>query len=246
MSGHSKWSTIKRQKGAADAKRGAVFTKIGNQIAIAARSGTDPSMNPTLAGVIEKAKAANMPLANIQRAIDRVKDKNAAQLEEIVYEGYGPGGVAIIVEAATDNKNRTYPDVRHAFSKNGGNIAEPGSVAFQFERKGQIVVALDGADADETLLTALDAGAEDAQESDGKLYVYTDSKSLHAVREALVAAGLNVEGSELIYEAQNTIMITEADVARKVMKLVDALDDLDDVVATHGNFDIDESISLED
>lgn len=246
MSGHSKWSTIKRQKGVADAKRGAIFTKIGNQIAIAARSGTDPSMNPTLAGVIEKAKAANMPMANIQRAIDRVKDKNAAQLEEVVYEGYGPGGVAVLVEAATDNKNRTYPDVRHAFSKNGGNIAEPGSVAFQFARKGQVTVALEGADADEVLLTALDAGAEDAQEVDGKLYVYTDPKSLHAVRESLAGAGLTIEGAELIYEAQNTIMITDNDQARKVMKLIDALDDLDDVVATHGNFDIDESIDLED
>lgn len=245
MSGHSKWSTIKRQKGAADAKRGAIFTKIGNQIAIAARSGTDPGMNPTLAGVIEKAKAANMPLANIQRAIDRVKDKNAAQLEEVVYEGYGPGGIAILVEAATDNKNRTYPDVRHAFSKNGGNIAEPGSVAFQFARKGQITVELAGADADEVLLTALDAGAEDAQEVDGKLYVYTDPKALHAVREALIAAGLSVEGAELIFEAQNTIMIDDAETARKASRLMDALDDLDDVVATHSNFDIDDSIEVE-
>src|SRR5438105_2412888 len=118
MSGHSKWATIKRQKGVNDARRGAIFTKIGNQIAIAARGGTDPAMNPTLAMAIEKAKAANMPMANIQRAIDRVKDKNAAQLEEIVYEGYGPGSIAILIEAATDNKNRTYPEVRHAFSKN--------------------------------------------------------------------------------------------------------------------------------
>ncbi len=244
MSGHSKWATIKRQKGANDAKRGAVFTKLGNQIAIAARGGTDPAMNPSLAMAVEKAKSANMPLANIQRAIDRVKDKNAAQLDEVMYEGYGPGGIAILVEAATDNKNRTYPEVRHAFSKNGGNIAEPGSVAFQFARKGQITVAFEG-DADEALLAALDAGAEDAQEADGKLYVYTDPKALHAVREQLAASGLTVEAAELIYEAQNTINIADADTARKVMKLMDALDDLDDVVATHGNFDIDESIDLE-
>ena len=245
MAGHSKWSTIKRQKGVNDAKRGAIFTKLGNQIAIAARSGTDPVMNPSLAMAIEKAKGANMPLANIQRAIDRVKDKNAAQLDEVMYEGYGPGGVAILVEAATDNKNRTYPEVRHAFSKNGGNIAEPGSVAFQFARKGQIIVNLDGVDVDEALLSALDAGADDAQEADGKLYVYSDPKELHAVREALIAGGLLVEAAELIYEAQNTIMIDDADQARKVMKLMDVLDELDDVVATHGNFDIAEAIELE-
>lgn len=244
MSGHSKWATIKRAKGANDAKRGAIFTKIGNQIAIAARGGTDPAMNPSLAMAIEKAKGANMPMANIQRAIDRVKDKNAAQLDEVMYEGYGPGGIAVLVEAATDNKNRTYPEVRHAFSKNGGNIAEPGSVAFQFARKGQITIPLEG-DADEALLVALDAGAEDAQEADGKLFVYTDPKSLHAVREQLASSGLAIEAAELVYEAQNTIMITEADVARKINKLMDALDDLDDVVATHSNFDIDESIDLE-
>ena len=244
MSGHSKWATIKRQKGANDAKRGAIFTKLGNQIAIAARAGTDPAMNPSLAMAIEKAKSANMPLANIQRAIDRVKDKNAAQLDEVMYEGYGPGGIAVLIEAATDNKNRTYPEVRHAFSKNGGNIAEPGSVAFQFARKGQITVAFEG-DADDALLVALDAGAEDAQEADGKLFVYTDPKSLHAVREQLASAGLTVEAAELVYEAQNTINIADADTARKVMRLMDALDDLDDVVATHSNFDIDDSLNLE-
>jgi len=244
MSGHSKWATIKRAKGANDAKRGAIFTKIGNQIAIAARGGTDPAMNPSLAMAIEKAKGANMPMSNIQRAIDRVKDKNAAQLDEVMYEGYGPGGIAILIEAATDNKNRTYPEVRHAFSKNGGNIAEPGSVAFQFARKGQITVTFEG-DADEALLAALDAGAEDAQEADGKLYIYTDPKELHAIREKLSAADLTVEAAELVYEAQNTVMISEADTARKITKLMDALDDLDDVVATHSNFDIDDSIDLE-
>ena len=132
MSGHSKWQTIKRAKGANDAKRGALFTKIGNQIAIAARNGADPAMNSVLAMAIEKAKAANMPLSNIDRAIQRVSDKSAAQLEEVMYEGYGPGGVAVLVECATDNKNRTYPEVRLAFNKSGGNIADAGSVAFQF------------------------------------------------------------------------------------------------------------------
>lgn len=244
MSGHSKWSTIKRAKGVADAKRGAVFTKIGNQIAIAARAGADPTMNPALALAIEKAKGANMPVANIQRAIDRVADKSAAQLDEVMYEGYGPGGIAIIIEAATDNKNRTYPDVRHALSKNGGNIAEPGSVAFQFERKGSITAKFEG-DADDALLTALDAGAEDAQDEDGKLIITTEPKELHAVRNALNSAGLTVESAELTYQPNNTIMIEDTETARKVMKLMDALDDLDDVVATHSNFDIAEGVEVE-
>src|SRR3954451_11692664 len=160
MSGHSKWSTIKRQKGAKDAARGAVFTKLGNAIAIAARSGTDPDMNFALRMAIDKAKAANMPAANIQRSIDRIKDKSAAQLQEVLYEGYGPGGVAILVECATDNINRTYPEVRLAFSKHGGNIAEKGAVAFQFDRKGMIRVHGSG---DELLMQALETGADDMQ-----------------------------------------------------------------------------------
>src|SRR3954466_1637542 len=161
MSGHSKWSTIKREKGAKDAARGAVFTKLGNAIAIAARSGADPETNFALRLAIDKAKTANMPSANIQRALDRIKDKGAAQLQEVLYEGYGPGGVAILVECATDNTNRTYPDVKLAFSKHGGNIAEKGSVAFQFDRKGAIRVKATG---DDLLLQAIDAGAEDVQE----------------------------------------------------------------------------------
>src|SRR5690606_1185460 len=161
MAGHNKWSKIKREKGANDAKRGAVFTKIGNQIAIAARGGTDPAINSALALAIEKAKAVNMPMANIQRAIDRVSDKNDAQLEEVVYEAYGPVGIGIIIEAATDNKKRTYPEVRSTLTKNGGSIAEPGSVAFQFTRKGVIRIAETG---EEALLSVLDAGAEDAIE----------------------------------------------------------------------------------
>lgn len=244
MSGHSKWSTIKRQKGVNDAKRGAVFTKIGNQIAVAARSGTDPAINPSLAMVIEKAKQANMPMSNIERAIARVADKNAAVLEEVTYEGYGPGGIAIIVEAATDNKNRTYPDVRHAFSKNGGNIAEPGSVAFQFTRKGVMRVGFTN-NADEALLDALDAGADDAQEEDSKLTVYTDPKQLHAVRTALTDKGYQVTEAELSYVPNTIIEVTDADTARKIMKLMDVLDELDDVVATHSNFDIADSVHIE-
>ena len=161
MAGHSKWAKIKRDKGANDAKRGAIFTRLGNQIAVAARGGTDPSMNSALALAIEKAKAANMPNANIQRAIDRINDKNAAALEEITYEAYGPGGVGIIIETATDNRNRTLPEVKNALSKNGGTIADAGSVLFQFDHKGVITVQATGEDA---LLTVLDAGAEDANE----------------------------------------------------------------------------------
>jgi YebC/PmpR family DNA-binding regulatory protein len=244
MSGHSKWSTIKRQKGATDAKRGAIFTKIGNQIALAARSGTDPSLNTSLALAIEKAKAANMPSSNIERAIQRVADKSSAAMEEVTYEGYGPGGVAIIIEAATDNKNRTYPDVRHALSKNGGNIAEPGSVAFQFERKGVIAIE-EVADMDEALLVALDAGADDAQEEEGTLVVYTEAKALHATRQALIDAGLKVASAELSYVPNTTIEIADAETARKIVKVMDALDDLDDVVATHSNFNLADGVELE-
>jgi YebC/PmpR family DNA-binding regulatory protein len=240
MSGHSKWSTIKREKGAKDAKRGAVFTKIGNQIAIAARSGIDPETNSALALAIEKAKQANMPHANIQRAIDRVADKNAAVMEEATYEGYGPGGIGIIVETATDNKNRTYPDVRTAFTKNGGNMAEPGSVAFQFTRKGVINVAATGEDA---LLTVLDAGAEDAVEEDGQITVYTDQKDLAKVRSALINAGLEVKSAELQYVPNAMVEIGDPETARKALKLLDALDDLDDVVNVHTNADITAEIS---
>lgn len=235
MAGHSKWSTIKREKGAKDAKRGAVFTKIGNQIAIAARSGTDPTMNPALALAIEKAKQANMPGANIQRAIDRVNDKNAATLEEVTYEGYGPGGVGIIIETATDNKNRTYPEVRTALTKNGGTIADAGSVMFQFTRRGVIRVAATG---EEALLAVLDAGAEDAVEEDDGLTVYTDQRELARVRSALVDAGLDVSEAELQYVPNNLVPIDDLDVARKVLKIMDVIYDLDDVVNVHTNADI--------
>lgn len=235
MSGHSKWSTIKREKGAKDAKRGAVFTKIGNQIAIAARGGVDPTMNASLALAIEKAKQANMPAANIQRAIDRVADKNAAQLEEATYEGMGPGGVGIIIETATDNKNRTFPEVRNALTKNGGRIADAGSVTFQFTRKGVINVPATGED---VLLTILDAGAEDAIEEEGETVVYTDQKDLARVRTALIDAGLEVTGAELQYVPNTMVPVEEKELAQKVLKLLDALDDLDDVTNVHTNADI--------
>ncbi|MDO4773643.1 MAG: YebC/PmpR family DNA-binding transcriptional regulator [Candidatus Saccharibacteria bacterium] len=235
MAGHSKWAKIKRDKGANDAKRGAIFTKLGNQIAIAARGGTDPSMNSALALAIEKAKAANMPGANIQRAIDRVADKNAAALEEITYEGYGPGGVGLIIETATDNRNRTFPEVKTALVKNGGRIADAGSVAFQFTRKGVITVEGTG---EELLLQILDAGAEDAVEEDGEMIVYTDQKDLAAVRSALAEQGLTIKDAELQYVANTPVEVADAETAQKLLKVMDALDDLDDVVNVHTNADI--------
>ena len=239
MSGHSKWSTIKRQKGVKDAARGAIFTRLGNAIAMTARSGTDPETNFALRLAMDKAKAANMPAANIQRAIDRIKDKNAAQLQEILYEGYGPGGTAILVECATDNLNRTYPLVKLAFSKHGGNVAEKGAVAFQFDHKGMIRVKGTG---DDVLMQALEAGADDVQEEDGESVIYTAPTDLAKVRDALRQAGLDITEAELTYVPNITVEITEAATAGKIMRLMDALDELDDVTNTHVNFDIPEEL----
>lgn len=239
MSGHSKWSTIKRQKGAKDAARGAIFTKLGNAIAIAARSGTDPATNFSLRLAVDKAKAANMPSANIQRSSDRAKDKDSAQLHEVLYEGYGPGGVAVLVECATDNINRTYPDVKLAFSKHGGNIAEKGAVAFQFDRKGMIRVKASG---DDVLMQAIEAGAEDVQEDNNESIIYTEAKELAAVRDALHAGGLEVSEAELTYVPNTTIEVSDASTAGKIMRMMNALEDNDDVVTTHVNFDIPEDV----
>lgn len=239
MSGHSKWSTIKREKGAKDAARGAVFTKLGNAIAIAARAGTDPSMNFTLRLAIDRAKAANMPVANIDRAIQRVADKSAAQLQELLYEGYGPGGTAIMVEVATDNINRTYPEVKLAFSKHGGNIAEKGAVAFQFDHKGMIRVTGKG---DELLMQALEAGAEDVQEEGDESVIYTEAADLAKVRDALREQGLDIKEAELTYVPNTSVEVTDKDTAGKIMRLMDALDDIDEVASTHVNFDIDDEL----
>lgn len=235
MSGHSKWSTIKREKGLKDAKRGAVFTRIGNQIAIAARNGVDPLINSALFMAIETAKQANMPAVNIQRAIDRVADKNAAVLEETTYEAMGPGGVGILIETATDNKNRTFPELKNALAKNGGRIADAGSVVFQFSRKGVIRVSAIGEDA---LLAVLDAGAEDAIEEDGELIVYTEQKELAKVRKAIIEAGLTVVGAELQYVPNISVDVADVETAEKIIKLFDAIDELDDVVNVHNNANI--------
>lgn len=231
MSGHSKWATTKRQKAVVDAKRGALFTKIGNQIAIAARAGTDPAMNPSLAMVLEKARLANMPKANIERAIARVADKSAAALIEEVYEAYGPGGVGIIIEVATDNKNRTMPEVRHTLDKNGGRMAEPGSVMFQFARKGVIEVSEKG---DEVMMAALDAGAEDVVDEEEETVIYTVASDLMKVRQALVDAGLTVTSAELQYVPSSYVPV-EGENAEKLEKLMSAVDDLDDVTNVYTN-----------
>ena len=231
MSGHSKWATTKRQKAVVDAKRGALFTKIGNQIAIAARQGTDPSMNPSLAMVLDKARHANMPKANIERAIARAADKSAAALIEEVYEAYGPGGVGIVIEVATDNKNRTMPEVRHTLDKNGGRMADPGSVMFQFARKGVIVIAEKGEDA---LMAALEAGAEDASEEDDGIEIITAASDLMKVRDQLKDAGLTITSAELQYVPSNYVPV-EGDAAEKLEKLLSAIDDLDDVTNVYTN-----------
>lgn len=246
MSGHSKWSTIKREKGAKDAVRGAVFTKLGNMLAMAARGGADPDMNFSLRLAIDKAKAANMPSANIQRAIDRVKDKNAAQLQEVLYEGYGPGGVAILAECATDNLNRTYPEVRLAFSKHGGNIAEKGAVAFQFDRKGMIRVKGSG---DDLLMQAIDAGAEDMQLDEDAFeeesLIYTVPTDLAKVRDALKAQGVEITEAELTYLPNTIVDVTDDGTAGKVMRLMEALEAIEDVSNTYVNFELPENLLSE-
>ena len=238
MSGHSKWSTIKRQKGAKDAARSAVFTRIGNAIAIAARSGTDPETNFALRLAVDKAKAANMPQANIQRSIDRVKDKSASELTEVLYEGYGPSGVAILVEVATDNINRTYPEVRLAFSKHGGNIAEKNSVAFMFDRKGLIRIKGSG---DDLMLEVLDAGATDVVEEGEELVVYTKPTELAAVRNKL-SASHEIIDAELTYVPNVTVDVTEESTMNKIMNLMEALEDNPDVVNTYVNFEISDDL----
>lgn len=231
MSGHSKWATTKRQKAIVDAKRGAAFTKIANQIAIAARSGGDPAMNPTLAMVLEKARKANMPKVNIERAIARATDKNAAAMIEETYEAYGPAGVGIIIEVATDNKNRTMPEVRNTLSKNGGRMADPGSVMFQFARKGVIEIEEKG---EEALMMALEAGAEDANENEDGIEIITEASDLMKTRQALIEAGLNVANAELRYIANSSVPVSEEE-AEKLDKLLSAVDDLDDVTNVFTN-----------
>jgi len=246
MSGHSKWSQIKRQKGANDAKRGAVFTKLGREITIAARQGGgDPDANYRLRLAMDKARAENMPADNIKRAIEKATGGSAAdQYEEMVYEGYGPGGVAILVEAATDNKNRTAADVRAMFTKNGGQLAGGGSVAWQFEQRGIVAIARDGNDADEVALMAIDAGADDVDTEADPIEVVTEATQLEAIRKALEGAGVPIESAELTMSPKTPIEV-DAHVARQNLRLMEALEDLDDVQRVTANFDLPSEVLAE-
>ena len=236
MSGHSKWSTIKRAKGVTDAKRSVAFTKVAREISVAARQGGgDPDANYRLRLAIEKARSVNMPADNIKRSIDKaVGGGDGEQFEEIVYEGYGPGGVAILVEAATDNRNRTAAEVRSMFSKAGGQLASSGAVAWQFEPRGLITVA--GGDPDDVALLAIDAGAEDVDTTSVPLEIYTAPHDLEAVRSALEAAGVAVESAESAMIARQTVELDVAR-ARQAIRLVELLEDLDDVQRVTANFD---------
>ncbi|MGB2694133.1 MAG: YebC/PmpR family DNA-binding transcriptional regulator [Dehalococcoidia bacterium] len=239
MSGHSKWSQIKRQKGVTDDKRGQLFTKLGREVTMAARQGGgDPEMNPGLRLAVERARDANMPKDNIERAIKKGigEDAGAAQLEEVTYEGYGPGGIAILVRALTDNRNRTASDVRSTFAKAGGNLGESGSVAWQFENRGLITIVSDNVDAEEVALLAIDGGADDVKVDDGSVEVYTPPDQLHVVRNALSKADIPVESAEVAQLPKTTVTL-DAHQATQVLRLLDKLDELDDVQHVSSNAD---------
>ena len=243
MSGHSKWATIKHKKGKTDAKRGKLFSKLSRAITVAAREGgPDPAMNISLANAIEKAKAESMPKDNIERAIQRGGGgADGTAYEAIVYEGYGPAGVAIIVDVLTDNKNRSAADIRNIFSKHGGQLAQPGAVAWVFERKGSIVVDGTRFAEDDIMAAAIDAGADDVVQDGDEFQVLTDPAELAAVRDGLVAAGIEFDQAELTMIPKNTVKLEEND-ARKTMKILDALEDSDDVQEVYGNYDIAEEV----
>jgi YebC/PmpR family DNA-binding regulatory protein len=245
MSGHSKWSSIKHKKGAADAKRGQLFTKLTRALIVAAKDGgPDPASNLALQNAIEKARDASMPKDNIERAIARGSGTgaDAASYEHISYEGYGPGGVAVYVDVLTDNRNRTAGEVRHTFARHDGNLAESGAVAWLFERKGVVLVDRDSTDEEELTLAAADAGAEDVAEEGSSFEVTCAPEDLHSVREALEAAGFAVTDAEVTMLPKTTVEIEEESVARKVLKLIDGLEENDDVQDVYANFDIPEHV----
>jgi len=245
VSGHSKWSTIKHKKGAADAKRGKLFTKLSRAIMVAAKEGgSDPATNASLANAVEKARSYSMPKDNIDRAIAKGSGEgpDGAIFETVVYEGYGPEGVAVIVEALTDNRNRTAADVRHLFSKHGGNLGATGAVAWQFERRGVVLVPADGVDEDELFLAVADAGADDV-ERDGSLFQISSApEQLATVREAVEAAGFGIASAELSMVPKMTVQIGDESTAKRVVRLVEGLEDNDDVQDVYANFDIPESV----
>jgi YebC/PmpR family DNA-binding regulatory protein len=246
MSGHSKWSTIKRQKGAADAKRGQTFTKLANAISIAARSGGDPEMNFKLRLTIDKARQANMPKDNIERAIKRgTGELGGERIEDVLYEAYGPGGIALLIEAATDNRNRASSSIRAILNKYDGKLAESGAVAFQFKQRGIVTVNLADKSLEEAEMIVIDSGAEDYEAQDNTLLVYTDPKETEKVRQSLIAGGLDVADTSLSWEPTAMIEISDPKKASSLLKMMDALEELDDVGSVSGNFDIPESIIKE-
>jgi len=236
MAGHSKWAQIKRQKGVADQKRGALFSKLARAITLAAKNGAEPETNFQLRMAIDSAKQANMPKENIDRAIEKVKGAGEDAIEEILYEAYGPGGTAFIIEVATDNRNRAIGEIKAVLNRNNGKLAESGSVSYLFKKVGQIIFSQ--GNTEEIELAAIDAGAQDVEADDGTVFVYTDPKELEAVRKNLAAAGF--ESSEVGFEFQphTTVPITDEKTAERVMKLAELLEDLDDVTKVSSNFDV--------
>lgn len=238
MSGHSKWHNIKQKKGKEDAKRGRIFTKLGKYIMVAVKEGgPDPDYNPQLKVAIDKAKAENMPNDNIERAIKKGSGEDSAEsFEEITYEGYGPSGIAVLVNCLTDNRNRTAPDIRHAFDKYGGNLGTPGSVSFMFDKKGQIVVLSDNIDSDELMMVAIDAGAEDVVEEEDAYEIITAVEDYHKVRSALEEAGYDFVQSDITYIPQNYSTLTNPDDIKNMEKMIDVLEDNDDVQEVYTNW----------
>lgn len=239
MSGHSKWASIKHKKAVVDAKKGKAFTLVGKMIAVAARGGADPSMNFALRLAIDKAKSVNMPKDNIDRAIK----KGSGQLKgeafvEITYEGYGPGKVALIINGATDNRNRAASDIRSSLTKAGGSLGASGSVAWMFEKRGQIIIEPKGKDIDEITLSAIDAGASDVDEDEGKVFIYTEPSELKSVKDSLEKEGLVTEEASLENIPTTETAVTDKDTAEKLLKLIDILEDLEDVVSVDTNADI--------
>lgn len=242
MSGHSKWAQIKHKKAITDSRKGQAYTKLANMISVAARAGADPATNFKLRLAVQKAKEEGMPNANIERSIAKGSGQLGGQvIEEIVYEGYGPGGIAIMIETATDNRNRTVADVRSTLSKHGGRLGETGSVAFQFIQRGVVVVK--PADFEQAELDAIETGAEDFEQDSDALLIYTKPTELELVRKNLVDAGYEVESAELSYVSQSRVLVTDAKVAEQIIRLMTTLEELDDVTATNSNFEIDEKIA---
>ncbi len=242
MSGHSKWSTIKRKKGAEDAKRGKIFTHLGRDITLAARHGGDPNANSALRMAIDKAKAANMPKDNIERAIKRgTGELEGGTLDEVTYESYAPHGIAVLIKCLTDNRNRTLADVRRTLNRCGGNMAEAGAVAWMFESKGIITIERGGKDADDLFMKAVEAGAEDVDVSGDYVEVYTAAADLHAVREVLERQGLSVEEAELSM-VPKTLMSLQEKETLQILRLLEQMEELDDVQQVYSNLDIPEEI----